>query len=154
MTRFLLGTLTGLIIGLVISFIVIRNMNNNFLILKKQISTDSLLTLKEPLKNLNFGGCGYFALHLYQKLDKNKYRIISVNNFNHVCLQDKETGAYIDSNGYHSLFELQCLYGFPTFKVIEMDESHLIDAVQNPKYWNTRFKRADTVVINRALNYF
>lgn len=151
MIKFLLGALTGLIIGLLICFIVARNMNNNFLIIKKQISTDSLITLKEPLKDLNFGGCGYFALQLYQKLNKSKYRIISLNNLNHVCLQDKQSGAYIDSNGYHTLFELQCLYGFPTFKVIELSEPHLMEKVQDARCWNTRFNRADTVIINRLL---
>jgi hypothetical protein len=118
----------------------------------KHFPNDSNITLTTSIPNINLGGCGYFALKLYQKVDKAKYRLVMINDFGHVVLQDRSTGQYIDSNGYHSLVELELYYGYPTYKVQEISEAELVQLVNMTGFWNSAFKVSDTSQISLFLS--
>lgn len=113
------------------------------------IPVDNIMLINDYVRNINGGGCGYFALRLYQRIEKKKYSIISIGGRKHVVLQEKKSGLYIDCNGYHDKTSLQLTYPGSGFQRIP--EGVLRYWVYHST-WNKDFNRLDTVTINKYID--
>lgn len=118
-----------------------------------------LVKINDIVPNINKGGCAFFALALYKKLDTSRYEIVKIGNFIHVCIRDKVDGFFIDSDGFNTEYYqyLMCLPSF-LFKnkslkitVISYDELYNIFYYTNRK-WNPEFNMNDTSKIKSFLN--
>ena len=106
---------------------------------------NSISNVQVSVKNINNGGCGYFAYKLYQKLDHSKYSLYSINDVSHIVILEKGTGYYIDCDGYHTKLYMQIVYGF---KFCQISEKYLINIINHDELWNKKFNRSDTLLIN------
>jgi hypothetical protein len=102
----------------------------------------------KEVRNINQGGCGYFALKVYDKLEKGRYSIISIDTLKHIMLKDNVTGLFIDADGYFPLNTVKKDVG-SHFK--ELSRNQLEKLVKNVPIWNTQFNRKDTTLINKLL---
>lgn len=107
--------------------------------------------ISDSVANINRGGCGYFALKLYQKLQttssRDSFEIISIDTNYHIMLHRKGTEWYLDSDGYTDFKDIYCRSC--VFDTISEDVLKYL--VLRCK-WNPKFNRADTAKINRLID--
>ena len=116
---------------------------------KKYIDDAKIVKINTIVSNINSGGCGYFAMKLYQRLDTTRYSIAVINDGNHISILDRETGFFIDSEGYKDSLSYQLRYP-NKFTLITYDS--LCKWVNFGKDWNKTFNRIDTTIINEYIN--
>lgn len=97
------------------------------------------------------GGCGYVAYYISDYLDSAHidYQIIQIGfgKYKHIHYMVKVGGVYVDKNGTFSrLFPLLFL---PHRTV---SKEYLRSAINDPRPWNKKFNRSDTLRINQILN--
>lgn len=96
----------------------------------------------DSVPDLNFGGCGFFAYHLYHT-NPIRYEIVALGGQKHVLLFDRYQSEWIDSKGYHdNLFKTGVIYG--AFTNATIPDSLLRKWLNDTTMWNPRFKRKDT----------
>lgn len=128
-------------VGVIAGIFAERSVRRNYL------DESSLMQARDHIKFINAGGCGYFAYKLYQRLDKNRYRIVDVDTMRHILLEDQENGLYLDSEGYHTKMEIQLRYGKGQNRIAEISEDSLRTLIYHAR-WNERFDKRDTILIN------
>ncbi len=110
------------------------------------IKGNDISDINKYVENINAGGCGYFAMKLYERLDSSKYSIVVINDGNHIAILENNTGYFIDANGYRDSLSFQLRYP-NKFDKISYDSLKIM--VSNIKNWNKTFDRKDTTVINK-----
>lgn len=103
------------------------------------------------IKNLNAGGCGFFALKLYRVLDKKKYSLAYIGKWNHVFVYENATGYLIDSNGFHNFLFMQLSFNGNDNKLSFITEERLENELKDWSRWNPKFNRNDTTLINNYI---
>ncbi len=104
------------------------------------------LDVNNEVDNINNGGCGYYAMKLYEYLDTSRYSLVSIGRRTHICVLDNKYTVYIDSEGYHSFISMAVEYRTLDFKPISY--SHLRWMVYNLE-WNKMFDQRDTTKIDK-----
>ena len=135
-----------ILLGVLIIVYGVINLNSQ---VSKGIDYNDMWLIKSKVKNINAGGCGYFALKLYEQLDSLLYSIVLINDGNHVVIRDNKTGFFIDANGYKDSLYYQLRY--PN-KFSEISYDSLSRMVDNKKMWNPTFDWRDTSVIINYIN--
>ncbi len=113
-----------------------------------KIESNDIPAINASVKNINAGGCGYFAMKLYERLDTSVYSIVVINNGDHIAILENETGNLIDANGYNDKLHFQLMYR-NVFNKITYDS--LKTMVADSCNWNRTFNRKDTVIINKFI---
>lgn len=118
-----------------------------------------LIKINDIVPNINKGGCAFFALSLYKKLDSSNYEIIKIGNFEHVCIRNKVDGFFIDSDGFNTKYYhyLMCLPSFlirkKSLKIAVISYQDLYDTFYfSNRKWNSEFNMSDTLKIKSFLN--
>ncbi len=109
------------------------------------LNGNNIKPINDYVSNINVGGCGYFAMKLYQRLDSCKYSIVVIGPYNHVAILEKHSGYFIDSDGYRDSLSFQLRYK-NKFSIISFDS--LKKTVYKENSWNKSFDRKDTSMIN------
>lgn len=137
--------LIGFIIGAGYVFFLTINLNHG-----RMIDGNTIPDINKKVKNINNGGCGYFALNLYRRLDHKKYDIVSIDTMRHFAIREKETGFYIDAAGFHSQMSFRLQNDWRTFDPISFDS--LRKLVYRKDLWNSKFNWKDTILIDSFIN--
>lgn len=116
----------------------------------KIIEETVIKNIGSNIKNINNGGCGFFAYKLYQCLDKKRYEIVDIEDMRHICILDKVTRLYIDAFGYHSKFEMQVIFGEKTYCIETITEDSLHKMLYKD-CWNKKFNKSDTILIDSMI---
>lgn len=113
--------------------------------LRPVIDGGEIPKINSQIKNINAGGCGFFALLLYERLDTSEYKIVSIRHLNHICILENRTGSLIDSDGYHDRLAMNLKYNTSDISEISLDSLRYL--VYKDKNWNKTFNWKDTSVI-------
>ena len=103
------------------------------------------------IHNINYGGCGFFALYLQERLDPNRFVIVAIDDNAHIMLYDKMCDQYVDSRGFHNSLYFKTIYGWWPNQIISTDT---LRAWLTIKHWNTTFKRTDTTKLRELITTY
>ena len=132
------------ILGFYISLIINQNSS------KESINVNKIKSTFKFVKNIDRGGCGFFAYKLFKRLDPDRYTIISINNLSHVAIYDKETDLIIDSQGARPIFSFQLRYNNCKFDEVSSDSLRIL--LDKKEIWKSDFNREDTCLIDDFVN--
>lgn len=113
------------------------------------IYEEDIVQLNSFVHNINSGGCGYFALKLYDRLDTCRYSLVRIEGLKHVCVYDNEEELYIDSKGSHTLLSIHLWYGEDVEPITKQE---LEQYVNDHDSWNNKFNWNDTFKIIKYIN--
>ena len=111
-----------------------------------------LVSANAEVDNISNGGCGYFALYLYDYLADQgiQSEIVAMNWSNkvpeHIMVRVK--GRYIDNHGIYTPIPIW-IYSFKNREAISRDQ--LLKLLNEPG-WNTQFNKADTIKLKSIFN--
>lgn len=101
-------------------------------------------TVNLAVDNIEYGGCGYFALYLHDYLDsigvENKIIFLSYKRDVPKHIVVKVGRSYIDNNMF---WAWPSMYLFSKGDITEHSREELVYLLENKK-WNSRFNKADT----------
>jgi hypothetical protein len=106
-------------------------------------------TVNKSVNNINYGGCGFFALYLHECLDPNQFTIVAVGQNAHILVFDSKNDRYIDSRGIHSSLYFNVIYGWLPKSTISRDT---LQTWLKTKHWNPTFNRNDTTQLRQLIN--
>ena len=109
---------------------------------QKQISVVQITSINDAVHNINRGGCGFFALQLYRKINGEDYDIVQFPQ--HFALRHKQKQLYLDATGITDKTSFELTHGGQGF-VITQDS--LEKLITKPNYWNREFNQDDTCKI-------
>jgi hypothetical protein len=99
-----------------------------------------------PAININYGGCGFMALYLHEKLPGSEIINFYFGSRARVHFMVKYKGYYVDANGFVK---------YPVWNLLPsrtVSKQFLMKQVVKPNNWNSLFNRADTLIILNYLN--
>jgi len=134
-----------LLVGMLIHFLFGEKKVVQEKVYLKEIDAGNIPEINKYVKNINGGGCGFFTLKLYNRLDSCKYEIVSINGLNHIAIREISNGAIIDCNGYQDILSMQLRYK-NVINTITKDS--LEKLVYDFGKWNKAFTKIDTAAIN------
>ena len=134
-----------LLLGMLIQFLFGEKKTVQERVYLKEINSGDIPEINKYVKNINSGGCGFFALKLYNRLDSCYYEIVAINGLNHIAIREISNGAIIDCNGYQDVLSMQLRY---KNKIEPISKDSLERLVYDFGKWNKAFTKIDTAAIN------
>lgn len=141
--RYFVFTFLGFYLGMMLTISLLKESR------QPAIYQSSITKINTLIPELNEGGCGFFALKLYRRLDSSRYSIVAIGNREHIAIMDKAYGNIIDSKGCHSKTSIDLRYNYPEYITLSEKELQMLVATQK---WNKQFNLADTTCINQFID--
>lgn len=123
-------------------------------------SLDSVCkSINKEVKNINYGGCGYFAYYLSDLLDsvdiRYEIRIINLQfdktRITHVLIYLPDYNLFIDSTGMHNGIKIKNNRFFYCFNTGTVYDKAKLRRVISSYKWNKDFNLHDTSVLKYRL---
>jgi|GEM_PF-5468912 len=115
------------------------------------IVSSDIESIEDLLPNITSGGCGVFAYHLYNRLDKTekgRYHLMNMDEGRHFLIYDKKKQVYIDPTGVKDDLALYLGWEFETLEPISADD--LLKRIKLKKHWGEAYSREN---IRKIYNY-